>query len=73
MSFYSRALRVTQNLASYSKLRAELSQCSGLLRLKTALYSHNLVLLIHHSCHNHVYLGLEAEMEFGEVKIQVWI
>jgi hypothetical protein len=45
--------------------------CSGLLRLGTVLHSHSSGLLIHRSGHSHVRSGLEAEMEFGEVKIRV--
>jgi hypothetical protein len=64
---------VAQNLPPHGELRVELSQCSGLLRLGTALHSHSSGLLIHRSCYSYVFSGLEAEMEFGEVKIRVWI
>jgi hypothetical protein len=55
----------------HGELRVELSRCSGLLRLGTALHSHSSGLLIHRSGFSHVCSGLKEEMEFGEVKIRV--
>jgi hypothetical protein len=45
--------------------------CSGLLRLGTVLHSHSSGLLIHRLCYSHMCSGLEVEMEFGEVNIEV--
>jgi hypothetical protein len=48
-----------------------MDECSGLLRLETALHSHSSGLLIHRPGYSHVRSGLEVEIEFKEVKIRV--
>ncbi len=44
----------------YVRVLIELSQCSGRLRLETALHSRSSGLLIHHSGYSYVCLGLKV-------------
>ena len=62
---------VIQNPAPQDKIQLIFKKASGMLRLRTPLHSHSSGLLIHRSGCSHVYSGLKAEMEFGEVKIRV--